>query len=127
MRPVERHVPMNGCRLILAVNGPDGLCYPGSGARHLMIGETRYPVGGAAHADLTQRVHELLARNGVRVLRAETVDQGSCFTLILSAEVDNCSAHTLAELRARLDTDSRPLCVRIRVQREEIFAYMHRI
>lgn len=118
---------MNGCRLILAVSGPDGLCYPGPDARHLMLGEARYPVGGPAHADLTTRVHELLGRNGVRVLRAETVDQGSCFTLVLSAEVDNCSAQTLKELRQRLESDARPLGVRIRVQREEIFAYMHRI
>ncbi len=118
---------MNGCRLILAVYGPEGLCYPGSGARHIMIGEARYPVGGQAHADLTTRVHDLLARNGVRVLRAETVDQGQCYTLILQAEVDSCSAQNLADLRARLESDARPLGVKIRVQREEIFAYMHRI
>lgn len=112
---------MNGCRLILAVSGPDGLCYPGPDARHFMRGEA------PAHADLTTRVHDLLSRNGVRVLRAETVDQGNCFTLVLSAEVDSCSAQTLKELRQRLEADARPLGVRIRLQREEIFAYMHRI
>jgi predicted amino acid-binding ACT domain protein len=118
---------MEGCRLILAVFGPDGLCWPGTNPRHIVLGEARYPVGSQAHADLTTRVHELLARNGVRVLKVDTAEQGTCFTLILSAEVDNCSAQTLSELRRRLEAEARPLGVRIRVQREEIFAYMHRI
>ncbi|MCE7870601.1 hypothetical protein DYH09_09515 [bacterium CPR1] len=118
---------MNGCRLILAVYGPDGLCYPAADPRHMVLGEARYQVGSQAHADLTTRVHDLLARNGVRVLRADSVGQQTCFTLILSAEVDNCSAANLAELRDRLEIESRPLGVRFRLQREEIFAYMHRI
>ncbi|MEW6283299.1 MAG: ACT domain-containing protein [Candidatus Eremiobacterota bacterium] len=115
------------CRLIVAVYGPDGLCFPGANPHRMVLGEARVSVSGAGQADLTARVHGLLLANGVRVLRAETVKQGGCFTLILSAETDGCSSSSLADLRARLDAGAAQLGVRIRVQREEIFAYMHRI
>ena len=127
MQPSQTYGDMgrseSGCRVVVAVFGHDKMCIPSPasvrvvGGEHLLRGD----------ASLVGRIHGLLQSRGLEVLHVEQSSQPDCLALLIHARTSACSTANLVALRKDLESAGRDLGVTIRVQREELFVYMHRI
>lgn len=116
-----------GCRVIVAVFGYDKMCLPREASVRVVAGGHQLRVDGPYQASLVGRVHSLLEGRGLQVLRMEQTSDPDCFALLIHAQTEACSASSLVSLRKDLEAAGKDLGVTIRVQREELFLYMHRI
>lgn len=117
------HRGEGGCRVIVAVFGPDRVCLPTEASMRVVLGE------GEMRSDsgMLGRVHSLLKNRGLEVLRVEQSSEPSCFAALIHAQTSACGARNVVALRKDLEAAGKELGVTIRVQREELFVYMHRI
>lgn len=115
-----------GCRVIVAAFGHDRMCMPSAADLRVVAGEHQLR-DGAYRSSLVGRVHAMLETHGLEVLRIEQSSEPECFALLIHARTNACTAANLVALRKTLELHGRDLGVTIRVQREELFVYMHRI
>lgn len=117
----------SGCRVIVAVFGYEKMCIPSPSSVRVVAGEHQLQVDGPYRASLVGRVHALLEARGLDIQRIEQSSEPDCFALLIHARTSACSTANLVALRKDLEAAGRELGVTIRVQREELFVYMHRI
>lgn len=111
------------CRVIVAVFGPDQVCLPSDSSMRMVYGEGQMRMD----TGMLGRVHALLNARGLEVLRVEQSSEPSCFSALIHARTHACGAQNVVALRKELEAAGRELGVTIRVQREELFVYMHRV
>ncbi len=117
----------SGCRVIVAVFGYEKMCIPSPSSVRVVAGDHQLQVDGPYRASLVGRVHSLLETRGLEIQRLEQSAEPDCFALLIHARTTACSTANLVALRKDLEAAGRELGVTIRVQREELFVYMHRI
>lgn len=113
---------MSDCRVIVAVFGPDRVCLPSEASMRVVLGP-----GQMGDTGMLGRVHSLLHARGLEVLRVEQSSEPNCFAALIHARTNACGAQNVVALRKDLEAAGKELGVTIRVQREELFVYMHRI
>ncbi len=115
-------------RLIIAVLGYEKMSNPTNNTVRVIAGDNQLRVDGAYRASLVGRIHNLLESYGVRVLGIEQSAENDSFALLMHASINaNDSMVNIGELRRQLVAEAQKLGVTLRIQREELFAYMHRI
>ncbi len=115
-------------RLIIAVLGYEKMSNPTNNTVRVIAGDNQLRVDGAYRASLVGRIHNLLESYGVRVLGIEQSSENDSFALLMHASINaNDSMVNIGELRRQLVAEAQKLGVTLRIQREELFAYMHRI
>ncbi|GEM_PF-2371696 len=117
----------SGCRIVVAVLGYEKMNTPNPTPVRVVAGDHQLVVEGAYQASLVGRVHALLEARGLEILRMEPSSQPDCFALLIHARTSACSTANVVALRRDLQAQGHELGVNIRVQREELFLYMHRI
>ncbi len=117
----------SGCRVVVAVFGYEKMCTPTPATVRVVAGDHELLVDGAYRASLVGRIHALLEARGLEVLRMEQSSQPDCFALLIHARTSACSTANMVALRRDLQAQGQEMGVTIRVQREELFLYMHRI
>ncbi|HXE73696.1 MAG TPA: hypothetical protein VNO81_13625 [Candidatus Nitrosotenuis sp.] len=117
----------SGCRLIVAAFSDQTVCIPSGASYELVLGEARLQAQSPQHASMAAQIYGLLARRGLQVLRMEQVSDGGCAALLVHAQAQACESQDLLALRQDLQAAGRELGYTLRVQREELFRYMHRI
>ncbi len=115
-------------RLIIAVLGYDKMKPVVNNNVRVIAGENQVMVDGAYRASLVGRIHNLLESYGIRVLSIEQSSDDDSFALLMHASINaNDMNVRIGELRRSLVQQAQMLGVTLRIQREELFAYMHRI
>ena len=115
-------------RLIIAVLGYDKMKPVVNNNVRVIAGENQVMVDGAYRASLVGRIHNLLESYGIRVLSIEQSSDDDSFALLMHASINsNDMSVNIGELRRSLVQQAQMLGVTLRIQREELFAYMHRI
>lgn len=117
----------SGCRIVVAVFGYEKMNTPTPAPVRVVAGDHQLLVDGAYQASLVGRVHALLETRGLEILRMEQSSRPDCFALLIHARTTACSTANMVALRRDLQAQGQELGVTIRVQREELFLYMHRI
>ena len=118
--------PGTGCRVVVAVFGANHVCLPSPSAVRTVPDPGRSH-DGSGRASLVGRIHGLLEARGLEILRMEQSSEPDCFALLVHAQTSACTAANLVALRRDLEQTGRELGLTIRVQREELFVYMHRV
>ncbi|MDO5295253.1 MAG: ACT domain-containing protein [bacterium] len=115
-------------RLIIAVLGYDKMKSSVNNNVRVIAGENQVMVDGAYRASLVGRIHNLLESYGIRVSSIEQSTDDDSFALLMHASINSNDMNVnIGELRRNLVQDAQMLGVTLRIQREELFAYMHRI
>ncbi|MBQ7567903.1 hypothetical protein IJT17_03775 [bacterium] len=115
-------------RLIIAVLGYDKMKPAANNYVRVIAGDSQVTVDGAYRASLVGRIHNLLESYGIRVLSIEQSSDDDSFALLMHASINaNDMTINIGELRRNLVQEAQLLGVTLRIQREELFAYMHRI
>ena len=115
-------------RLIIAVLGYDKMKPVVNNNVRVIAGDNQVMVDGAYRASLVGRIHNLLESYGIRVLSIEQSSDEDSFALLMHASINsNDMSVKIGELRRSLVQQAQMLGVTLRIQREELFAYMHRI
>lgn len=115
-------------RLIIAVLGYDNGGYSIGNNVRVATNNGQVLADGAYRASLVGRIHNLLESYGVKVLSIDQSSDDDSFALLMHASIKNNNMKlTIGELRRHLVKEAKDLGVTLRIQREELFAYMHRI
>lgn len=114
-------------RLIIAVWGFDKMNTPCNNTVRVVAGNNQLRVDGAYRASLVGRIHNLLESYGVQVNGIEQSEEKDSFALLIHATIAASEGLNIAALRTELVEEARKLGVTLRIQREEVFAYMHRV
>ena len=117
----------SGCRVVVAVFGYEKMDTPTPAPVRVVAGDHQVMVDGAYQASLVGHIHSLLETRGLEILRIEQSSQPDGFALLIHARTTACSTANMVALRRDLQAQGQKLGVTIRVQREELFIYMHRI
>ncbi|MCR5660779.1 MAG: hypothetical protein K6G50_01460 [bacterium] len=123
----KSHKSKNSVRLIIAVLGFEKMINPEGTAIRVVAGEHQIRVGGAYRASLVGRIHNLLESLELEVLGIEQTGNDESFALLIHAEYEMKDSASFTALRKKLEDGGKKLGVSLRVQREELFSYMHRI
>lgn len=114
-------------KLVIVVLGYEKMVNSQASTMRVMAGEHQLRVEGAYRASVVGRVHTLLQSRGVDVQGIEQSADHDSFALLIHASFCIGGAQSLSELRHDLENSAKELGVTLRVQREELFTYMHRI
>ena len=115
-------------RLIIAVLGYEKMSNPINNTVRVVAGNNQLRVDGAYRASLVGRIHNMLESYGVKVIGIEQSSEQDSFALLIHASISSAAnSMSIAELRKQLVEEAKKLGVTLRIQREEVFAYMHRI
>lgn len=115
-------------RLIIAVLGYDKMGSVNNNNVRVIAGNNQVLVDGAYRASLVGRIHNLLESYGVQVQSIDQSSDDESFSLLMHASVNaNDMVVNIGQLRRQLESEAQKLGVTLRIQREELFAYMHRI
>lgn len=115
------------CRLIVAVFAYEKMDNPLNSTVKVIAGEHRLRVEGAYRASLVGRIHSLLESHGVDIVGIEQSAEHDSFALLIHATYLVQDDSSIGTLRSSLENKAKELGVTLRLQREELFAYMHRI
>lgn len=114
-------------RLIVAVLGYEKMINSQSSAVRVIAGGHQIRVDGAYRASLVGRLHNLLESHQLEVLGIDQSSDPDSFALLMHVSCPASVISSFSVLRRDLEKAAEDLGVVLRVQREELFSYMHRV